>query len=298
MTVRTAGNDATSGASQTDVVPELQRIPPRMAAEAGGDRDIPDSLAPAVTRAAAILDELAATPTMAVGTSELARRLGLPKSSIANICATLLEAGLLRRSGAGFALGRRLAELGGVYLSGIDPVQEFYLACDELQEVLGETVQLGVLDGNEVTYIARHDGRQPIRLTSEIGRRLPASCTAMGKAALATLSGDEFARRYAGVRWLPSMTVRSHRTVDSLRADLEQVRQRGYAIDDEETADGVVCFGVAFRGRRSGEGPYAVSATLLAVSAEERRESVIGDLRRLALMLSDPLRRTATARSG
>ena len=297
MTVRTARRGATSETSEAGVTPELPSIPDEVGAEVGAEREMPDSLSPAVTRAAAILDELAATPTMAVGTSELARRLGLPKSSIANICAALLEAGLLRRSGAGFALGRRLAELGGVYLSGIDPVQEFYLACDELQEVLGETVQLGVLDGNEVTYIARHDGRQPIRLTSEIGRRLPASCTAMGKAALATLSSDEFARRYTGVRWLPSMTARSHRTIESLRADLDEVRQRGYAVDDEETADGVVCHGVAFRGRRSGEGPYAVSATLLAVSAEDRREAVVGDLRRLALMLSDPLRRTATARS-
>ena len=297
MTVRTARRGATSATSQAVVMRELPASPDGTGSDAGGERDVPDSLAPAVTRAAAILDELAATPTLAVGTSELARRLGLPKSSIANICAALLEAGLLSRSGAGFALGRRLAELGGVYLSGIDPVQEFYLACDELQEVLGETVQLGVLDGNEVTYIARHDGRQPIRLTSEIGRRLPASCTAMGKAGLAMLSSDEFARRYAGVRWLPSMTARSHRTVEALRADLDQVRQRGYAVDDEETAEGVVCFGVAFRGRRSGEGPYAVSATLLAVTAEERREAVVGDLRRLALMLSDPLRRTATARS-
>ena len=58
--------------------------------------------------------------------SELARRLGLPKSSIANICGALADAGLVRRVGTGFALGRRLAELGGAYLATVDQIEEFY----------------------------------------------------------------------------------------------------------------------------------------------------------------------------
>jgi DNA-binding IclR family transcriptional regulator len=265
--------------------------------DAAPERDLPESLSPAVTRAAAILDALAAAPSQALGASELARRLGIPKSSIANICAALLDAGLIRRAGAGFGLGRRLAELGGAYLSAIDPVQEFYLACDELTEVTTDTVQLGVLDGTEVTYIARHDGQQPVRLASEIGRRLPASCTAMGKAALGFLPMEDLLRRYAGIRWLPTMTARSHRTVDSLLDDLAGVRERGYAMDDEETMEGVVCFGVAFPGRRTGEGPYAVSCTILKIQADERQEPIVDDLRRLAGMLRDPLRRPVGLRS-
>lgn len=289
---------ATRIAGRGDITEEvLPAESDRPEGDGSGERLVGETLSPAVTRAAAILDLLALTPSLPLGTSELARRLGMPKSSIANICGALLEAGLLRRAGGGFALGRHLAELGGAYLSAIDPVQEFYLACDELEEVAGETVQMGVLDGHEVTYIARHDGRQPIRLSSEIGRRLPASCTAMGKAALASLPPDQLARRYSGVRWLPVMTARSHRTVDALLADLEEVRERGYATDDEETAEGVVCYGVAFPGRRSGEGPYAVSATMLKVTARERRDAVVADLQRLAGMLTDPLRRPVAARS-
>ena len=137
--------------------------------EAGG------SLAPAVTRAAAILDLLAENGSVPAGPSELARRLGLPKSSIANICAALAETGLIRRVGTGFTLGRKLAELGGAYLTSVDLVQEFYEACNELPAGSEETVQLAVLDGVEMTYLARHDGRQPVRLTSQIGRRLPAT---------------------------------------------------------------------------------------------------------------------------
>ena len=87
-----------------------------------------DSLAPAVSRAARILEVLAESNGEPVGPSELARRLGLPKSSIANICGALADAGLVRRISTGFALGRRLAELGGAYLASVDQVQEFYEA--------------------------------------------------------------------------------------------------------------------------------------------------------------------------
>jgi IclR family transcriptional regulator, blcABC operon repressor len=249
------------------------------------------SMVPAVTRAGAILDMLAETGGIPAGPSELARRLGLPKSSIANICNALADIGYLRRVGTGFALGRKLAELGGAYLAAVDAVQEFYEACRLLPTGSEETIQLAVLDGVEMTYLARHDGQQPVRLTSQIGRRLPATVTATGKAALASLDPRELERRLAALGELPILTARSHRTLDALRADLIEVRRRGYAIDAEETVEGVVCFGVMIPGRRPGEGPYAASITLLKVRAtEERVPALVADLHLLADRLSDPLR--------
>ena len=248
-----------------------------------------ESLAPAVTRAALILDVLAENGSVAAGPSELARRLGLPKSSIANICGALADAGLVRRVGTGFTLGRRLAELGGAYLTSVDLVQEFYEACAALPTGSEETVQLAILDGIEMTYLARHDGKQPVRLTSQIGRRLPASVTATGKAALAAMDESEVRRRFVGVE-LPVLTRRSLPTVDALIANLAVVRQRGYAMDDEETVEGVVCFGVAIPGRQPGEGPYAASITVLKVRAtDERVPMLVDDLRLLATRMSDPL---------
>jgi IclR family transcriptional regulator, blcABC operon repressor len=262
----------------------------------GSERDgAGESLAPAVTRAAAILDVLAEDAAVALGPSELARRLALPKSSIANICGALADAGLVRRVGTGFALGRRLAELGGAYLVAVDMVQEFYEATRRLPVGSEETIQLAILDGLEMTYLARHDGRQPVRLTSQIGRRLPATSTATGKAALASLDPEELDRRLAGVMELPAATARAHRTVDSLLADIAAVRSRGYAIDDEETMEGVVCFGIAIPGRHPGEGPNAASITLLKVRAtDERVPLLVADLRTLADQLVDPLRRLDT----
>lgn len=256
-----------------------------------------ESLAPAVTRAGAILDVLAESAGHTLGPSELARRLGLPKSSIANICNALAEIGLVRRIGTGFALGRKLAELGGAYLASVDAVEEFYEACRLLPIGSEETIQLAVLDGLEVTYLARHDGRQPVRLTSQIGRRLPATVTATGKAALASLDRAELDRRLAGVVELPRLTPHSLSSVDALLGDLAVVRRRGYSMDDEETVEGVVCYGVMIPGRRPGEGPYAASITLLKVRAtDERVPLLIKDLYHLAGRLSDPLHVDPAAR--
>jgi DNA-binding IclR family transcriptional regulator len=250
-----------------------------------------ESLAPAVTRAAAILEVLAENPSLPSGPSELARRLGLPKSSIANICNALAESGLIRRIGTGFALGRKLAELGGAYLAAVDLVQEFYDASRELPAASDETVQLAVLDGLDMTYLARHDGRQQVRLTSGIGRRLPATVTATGKAALATLDDRELDRRLDGVTSLPVFTPHSITSFDALRTEIAEVRERGHAIDNEETVEGVVCLGIAIPGRRPGEGPYAASVTLLKARAtQERIEALVDDLHALTARLSDPMR--------
>jgi DNA-binding IclR family transcriptional regulator len=231
-----------------------------------------------------------ADPSMPTQLSDLARRLGLPKSSVANICTALLDTGLIRRVGSGFGLGRRLAELGGAYLATVDQVQVFSELMDQLAVASEETAHLAILDGLDVTYLARHDGRQTIRIASEIGRRLPASCTALGKAALASLPREELALRLRGVEHLPTLTSRSHRQVAALLDDLDEVRQRGYAVDDEETSEGIVCLGVAVPRRSLSEVHYAVSVTLLKARADaDRRAALVADLRRLARLLANPV---------
>ena len=253
-----------------------------------------ESLAPAVTRAALILDALAETSGDALGPSELGRRLALPKSSIANICGALADAGLVRRVGTGFALGRRLAELGGAYLATVDLVQEFHAFAPRLPAGSEETIQLAILDGLEVTYLARHDGRQPVSLTSGVGKRLPAFSTATGKAALASLDDEALGIRLASVTTFPRPTRKAHGTVEELMADLTEIRRRGYAMDDEETMEGVVCYAVMVPSRSPGEGPCAVSITLLKVRATaERVPALIDDLHLLASELADPLGRHA-----
>ena len=148
-----------------------------------------------------------------------------------------------------------------------------------------------MLDGLEMTYLAEHRGRQPIHLTSRVGRRLPATVTATGKAALASLDEADLRVRLTRVRALPVLTPRSHATFASLLDDLDQVRARGYAVDDEETVEGVVCFGVMIPAQQPCEGTYAVSVILLKARAtEDRVLGLIADLASLRERLSPQLR--------
>lgn len=228
---------------------------------AGDDRG--RSVVPAVTRAVAILD-LIATSRTPLGISAIARALDLPKSSVANICGSLTDAGLLRPNGAGFSLGHRLAQLGAAYLAGADQVQLFHQACARLDAARSETVQLALLaEGLDVIYLARREGAFPVRLASTFGHALPATCTATGKAMLADLDDDDIRNRLASLDALPRLTPMSIATPDALWAELAEIRRTGHAFDREEVIEGVVCVAAAVPGAGPSGEHLAVSITLL-----------------------------------
>ena len=142
-----------------------------------------------------------------------------------------------------------------------------------------------MLDGADVVYLARHDGTQPISLTSIVGKRLPASSTALGKAILSALEHDRFDTT-VGSEPLAQLTPRSHVSPDELWDDLKAIRARGYAIDDEEAATNVMCLAVSVPGR-TGQGASAVSTTLFKDRLTPALEtSLVEDLTMLASYLS------------
>lgn len=249
------------------------------------------SLVPAITRAVAILDTLAAAEGERLSVSAIARSLGLPKSSTANLCASLEETGLITRDGHGYALGRKLAELGGRYLSTVDQIRDFYELCRRAPQLSRETVRVAVLDGLDVLYLARYDGTQPLRLTASIGDRFPATCTATGKAILSTLPPAVVEDRLRGSHQaLPALTERSITTVPGLLAELDATRRRGYAVDDEEATMGVVCFAVPVAGFRTESAPFAISVTALKARLDdELRAGLLTELRGVAAGMANPL---------
>ena len=244
-------------------------------------RDTP-SPAPAVTRAAALLSVLAEPDSGPLGLSDLARRLDLPKSSIANLCVALEAEGFLARIDGRYELGHRLAELGNAYLRKADLLAAFREICDRLPAASQETVQIAMLDGPEIVYLARHDGSQPIRLASDIGGRMPAVCTGLGKAMLAELDPRIAEDRARQLPFFPVLTPNSIRTVPDLMIELGRVRERGYAVDDEENTVGIVCYAMPLRHPDRAGRPQAVSVTLLkARDSDELREALVTDLRDL-----------------
>ena len=263
------------------------------AKEAGTTPDIAEvsrhSPAPAVLRAGALLDVVASAQTP-LALSELARRSGLPKSSVANICAALEQTGLLSRTESGYGLGRKTVELGGAYLSRVDQIQQFYDLCAASPTLGQETARVAVLDHLDVLYLARYDGRQPLRLTAGIGDRFPATCTATGKALLARLPLDALEDRFSGMHALPRLTERSLTTRTELFAELDRTRERGWAIDDQEATLGVTCLAMATPGRRTDSTAVAVSVTILqARLSPEVQSALLAELTVLADKLRNPL---------
>jgi DNA-binding IclR family transcriptional regulator len=243
-----------------------------------------ESRSPAVTRAVAVLETLSQS-RQPLSVTELARALDLAKSTVANLCTALEDSHMIRRVDGRWALDYKVLELGQGFLAGTDLVGEFRTAAAGLPVASQETLLLATLDDLDVVYLARHDGSQPVRLASDIGRRMPAVVTSLGKAMLASLPPEELERRLAEVHELPAFTPRSHRTMDALRRDLDSTRERGYAVDDEQNTEGITCVGIALAGTRTT--PVAVSATLLTARFTTRlRETLVEDLNALARRLA------------
>jgi DNA-binding IclR family transcriptional regulator len=227
--------------------------------------------APAVTRAAAILELLARTTGVALGPTDIARSLSMAKSSVSYVCEALVDAGLARRDGSGYQLGHRLVGLGAAYLDSVDTVSVFHAVCRELTPSIPETAQLSTLDRLDVTYLGRREGAAPVRLASDVGRRLVATTTATGKAMLAQLPWSEVAARLRAGSPLPALTARSITDPASLEAELAHIRTTGYAVDDEETLPGMFCIGRAIPSDDVRADLYGVSLTMLKSVADEAR---------------------------
>ncbi|RZS62510.1 IclR family transcriptional regulator [Xylanimonas ulmi] len=251
------------------------------------------SLAPAVTRAVRILSLLAEARGVPVPLTEIARQIEAAKSSTSNICVVLEEAGLVQRRETGYVLGRRTVELGGAYLASFNQIREFYRVCAESPVLSHELVQIAVLEGTDVVYLARHEGRAPLRLTAGVGDRFPAALTAVGNALLATLPDDEVRERYRSASF-PQLTERSTQSVDGLLAKLRATRERGYSIDEGEVFPSVVAMAVAVPARLSGEKVLALGVSTLDSPIQPelsapRRQDVLAALRDAAEHLSNPM---------
>jgi DNA-binding IclR family transcriptional regulator len=115
-----------------------------------------------------------------------------------------------------------------------------------LQEQTGETVHLGVLRGVEVIYLDKVEGRQSVRMYSQIGNASPAYCTGVGKAALSILDDESLRVLVTRMAFQP-FTVHTHRDAASLLLDIAAIRARGHAFDREEHEAGICCVAAPIR---------------------------------------------------
>lgn len=139
----------------------------------------------------------------------------------------------------------------------------------QLHAQTGESVHLAVLRGTDVIYLDKIDGTQKIRMHSQIGNRSPAYCTGVGKAALSLLPDDELARRIATIHFHP-FTSQTHTNAASLLQDIALIRQRGFAMDDQEHEAGIRCVAAPISSPNLGDiGAISVTAPSFRLSQEQ-----------------------------
>jgi DNA-binding IclR family transcriptional regulator len=199
-------------------------------------------------RAMAIIDTLA-TERDDVSLMQVSGKLGLHKSTVHRLLMILERHRMVEREPqtGRYRLGLRLFELGALAIARFDIRERARPHIEQVLFETEETVHLCVLDAGEVLYVDRVEPSRSVRMASKIGRLSPAHCSAVGKAMLAHLPErevDDIVRQHG----LPRMTARTIVTPAGLKADLEAIRQRGYAIDNEEAEDGVRCVGAVVLG--------------------------------------------------
>jgi DNA-binding IclR family transcriptional regulator len=192
-----------------------------------------------VTKALRLLDVFRSEGPV-LGVSELARRAGVAKSTAFRLLALLEEAELVEREGRGYRLSWRLFELGNTvqhrWPSGLREIAAPWLT--EVFVRSNHVVHLTVLDGSDVLFLDKVSGPKSMRIPSSVGARLPATVSASGKVMLAF--GPPARVREIVESGLPRRTQFSLSEPSRLVAELQRIRQAGYACDREEATLGVV----------------------------------------------------------
>lgn len=189
--------------------------------------------------------EAVAKAGVPVAPSTLSDSLGLPKATIHRLLTTAEEEGFLQRDidGRSYGPGRRLRRLAGNTLSSERLRTERLAVMKALADDVGETVNLAAPGRYGMVYLDRVETHWPLRIQLPIGTQVPFHCTASGKMYLSSLRKDKL-DRLLGVLTLEKRTKRTNSTPGALRKELSDIRDRGYATDDEEFMEGMTAVAV------------------------------------------------------
>ena len=215
--------------------------------------------------------ELIAAAREPLSISDIVRLSGLTKPTAHRITTILSDMGYIEREPTrrGYVVGGRMIDLSVEALAASAPRSMRQGILRGLSEAVGETCNFGVLSGAEVIYLDRVEAKWPLGLRFEAGSRVPAHCTALGKLLLAQLNPRDRRNVIAGMP-LARYTSRTITTREALAEAIEQTRQAGVGVDNQEFIEGVVCVSVPVITREGRVvGGIAMSAPEARISLEE-----------------------------
>lgn len=220
------------------------------------------------------------------GVSEVARALRISKSAASELMASMEDRRLLRRtSRRRYRLGWRFFELSQTLLETTEFRTEARKILEDLMATWTETVHLAVLDGVQSVWVEKFQPTPAVKIpASGIGARLPAHSTAGGKMLLASCEWERVAEAFVH-QGLPALTPNTITTLGDLKTDLERVRYRGYAIDDEAACIGLCCVAAPVYDDKS-EVVAAASLSIPAFRFHEGTEKYVAAVLEAADMMS------------
>jgi DNA-binding IclR family transcriptional regulator len=253
------------------------------------------SPATAVERALSIL-EAAAQRRDGLTNSEISRKLGIPKSSASYILRTLEKRGYLRREieSGRYRLGLKILSLGGDAQVNLDIADVALPFMRSLVEKIHMTTHLAVLDQGEAVYVEKVEAPGFFKVNTWIGRRMFLHSTSVGKCLLAWSSRQEI-ELLVKQQGMKKRTPKTITTMTKLLADLEHVRQAGYAVDDEENSLGARCLGAPIFDALGNVTAALGSSGTLTQMDEANMPRIIEALKDAARRISRQLQRTGTA---
>jgi DNA-binding IclR family transcriptional regulator len=178
---------------------------------------------------------------------EVVQRTGLPRTTVHELLTTLAERRYLRRDDitATYHLGLSVFRLGNAFAERLDLHSVGLRVAESVARQCDETVHVGILEGPDVVYVCKVDSTQSVRMVSRMGGRVPASCTAVGKALLAHLPEAERSRLLR--KGLAKLTPRSITEPHVLANQLDQIRASGVAFEAGESNPDVSCVAAPIR---------------------------------------------------
>jgi DNA-binding IclR family transcriptional regulator len=183
-----------------------------------------------------------------LGVTELAHKLNLHKNNVFRLLATLEVRGYIEqdRKSGNYRLGIKTFEIANVFLHHLGLRRQARPILEELVNKCDETANLAILDGSDVIYVLMHETGQTVRIVLRLGQRLPAHCTAAGKAQLAFESADRLQLLFKDTP-LRKLTENTIVSPAALREHLREVAKVGFALDNEEFELGVRCLAAPVR---------------------------------------------------
>jgi DNA-binding IclR family transcriptional regulator len=206
----------------------------------------------------------------AISPPEMARELGIPRSTVHRLLTTLEAMGFLRRvdGGGAYALGPAVLGIGFEYLGSLDIVQLANPVLARLSEETGGSTHLAIRSGADVVYLARHATSAAITSNVAVGTSLPAHGTVIGRMTLLDLSAAELQALYGGKR-LPRYSDQTPTSLGALETLLAEDRRRGYGVSNSFYERGIASVAAPVRDR-SGRVAAAINATLIDAELDER----------------------------